>query len=334
VPLIAVTSRGNCTFLTKALAAMSRGAYATIIVDYKGESSTITMSADTVVSRPCISISYDAGRALLSAPGCNVSVTTTNDDDDGNGGTSDGNMFPLYTKAIVFAILIVGVVFVLCVYCQSSVRHLIITNRLRAREAEAAALAMADRARAEARLKTLPVVVYIPTSGGTPDNCAICIEEFLEGVELRELPCSHQFHLTCIDPWLLSNQTCPLCKASILEPYEVVVAQHGPRLAAASPHTDTPPPTGVVPELHGVQSALGAGSMSMVPMAALSDTDNGGNATDSSNISGSFGMFPLQDDPSPSRFSLHTPEPLSPSSYASDSSLLHESERCPSDSFV
>jgi hypothetical protein len=34
---------------------------------------------------------------------------------------------------------------------------------------------------------------------------------------LRVLNCKHEFHKECGDPWLLEHQTCPLCKANILE---------------------------------------------------------------------------------------------------------------------
>eukprot|EP00250_Pteridium_aquilinum_P032898 c4915_g1_i1 orf=194-1354(+) len=48
-------------------------------------------------------------------------------------------------------------------------------------------------------------------------ECCICLSAYEDGVELRELPCSHHFHCTCIDKWLRINATCPLCKFNILK---------------------------------------------------------------------------------------------------------------------
>lgn len=46
-------------------------------------------------------------------------------------------------------------------------------------------------------------------------ECCICLSAYDDGVELRELPCSHHFHCACIDKWLYINATCPLCKYNI-----------------------------------------------------------------------------------------------------------------------
>ncbi|NXI37262.1 RNF43 ligase, partial [Galbula dea] len=46
--------------------------------------------------------------------------------------------------------------------------------------------------------------------------CAICLEEFSEGQELRIITCSHEFHRECVDPWLQQHHTCPLCMFNIL----------------------------------------------------------------------------------------------------------------------
>ncbi len=42
-------------------------------------------------------------------------------------------------------------------------------------------------------------------------SCAVCTESFKYGTQLRQLPCAHVFHITCIDRWLTrSAVTCPL----------------------------------------------------------------------------------------------------------------------------
>ncbi|XP_078484434.1 zinc finger (RING)-10 [Ciona intestinalis] len=46
--------------------------------------------------------------------------------------------------------------------------------------------------------------------------CAICLEVFNENEELRVIPCSHEFHKHCVDPWLKEKLTCPLCNFNIL----------------------------------------------------------------------------------------------------------------------
>ncbi|KAJ7309552.1 hypothetical protein JRQ81_007601, partial [Phrynocephalus forsythii] len=48
------------------------------------------------------------------------------------------------------------------------------------------------------------------------DSCAICLDRFHKNQCLRVLPCLHEFHRDCVDPWLLLQQTCPLCKHNIL----------------------------------------------------------------------------------------------------------------------
>jgi hypothetical protein len=46
--------------------------------------------------------------------------------------------------------------------------------------------------------------------------CAICLGEYEVGDQVRTLPCYHQYHLACIDPWLLNVASlCPICKRDL-----------------------------------------------------------------------------------------------------------------------
>ena len=61
-------------------------------------------------------------------------------------------------------------------------------------------------------------------SGATVVECAVCLSA-LEGEEKAKLlpNCNHFFHVDCIDTWLDSHSTCPLCRAEVkprLEPQD------------------------------------------------------------------------------------------------------------------
>jgi hypothetical protein len=47
--------------------------------------------------------------------------------------------------------------------------------------------------------------------------CCICLSKYGDDVELRELPCTHHFHVECVDKWLKINASCPLCKHGVGE---------------------------------------------------------------------------------------------------------------------
>ncbi|CAI9298220.1 unnamed protein product [Lactuca saligna] len=70
-------------------------------------------------------------------------------------------------------------------------------------------------------IDTLPVFTYKSIIGvKNPFDCAVCLCEFEGDDQLRLLPnCSHAFHMDCIDTWLLSHSTCPLCRSNLLSDY-------------------------------------------------------------------------------------------------------------------
>lgn len=86
------------------------------------------------------------------------------------------------------------------------------------------------------------IIAKIPTKSIKSDDkeidndcCAICIEPYKVTDVIRVLPCKHEFHKTCIDPWLLEHRTCPMCKMDILKHYGFVVgSSHGSSSSSSS----------------------------------------------------------------------------------------------------
>ncbi|SPP72667.1 blast:Protein goliath [Drosophila guanche] len=78
---------------------------------------------------------------------------------------------------------------------------------------------------------TKKAIMKIPTKTGKisdekdldSDCCAICIEAYKPTDTIRILPCKHEFHKNCIDPWLIEHRTCPMCKLDVLKFYGYVV---------------------------------------------------------------------------------------------------------------
>ncbi|TQW00517.1 hypothetical protein V2A60_001596 [Cordyceps javanica] len=65
-------------------------------------------------------------------------------------------------------------------------------------------------------------------------GCSICTDDFNVGEDVRVLPCNHQFHPSCVDPWLVNvSGTCPLCR------YDLQPGRHAGDAASAP---ELPPP--------------------------------------------------------------------------------------------
>ncbi|PWA67030.1 Zinc finger, RING/FYVE/PHD-type [Artemisia annua] len=73
-------------------------------------------------------------------------------------------------------------------------------------------------------ISSLPLFVYKLHNEDGNDNklndraleCAICLSLFEDNEIGRKLPgCNHAFHVECIDMWLHSHSTCPICRSSI-----------------------------------------------------------------------------------------------------------------------
>ena len=50
------------------------------------------------------------------------------------------------------------------------------------------------------------------------ERCTVCLMEFETGDDVRTLNCSHNFHIDCIDRWLVYNKKCPVCRIDMDKP--------------------------------------------------------------------------------------------------------------------
>ncbi|PAN23848.1 hypothetical protein PAHAL_4G124100 [Panicum hallii] len=62
-----------------------------------------------------------------------------------------------------------------------------------------------------------PAFPYEPPAAPAPSDCAVCLEAMKAGEPARRLPaCAHAFHVGCIDMWLDSHATCPVCRCDVV----------------------------------------------------------------------------------------------------------------------
>ncbi|KAK1370620.1 putative excision repair cross-complementing 1 ercc1 [Heracleum sosnowskyi] len=135
------------------------------------------------------------------------------------------------SMAIIIAVLVTALFFMgfFSIYLrrcsQSSEGSVRATLSMRSRRAAAA------RGLDATAIDALPTLAYSEVKGlhigkGALE-CAVCLNEFEDEETLRLLPkCDHVFHLECIDMWLASHTTCPVCRADLVpvagEPVEVM----------------------------------------------------------------------------------------------------------------
>ncbi|PIN07127.1 hypothetical protein CDL12_20309 [Handroanthus impetiginosus] len=152
----------------------------------------------------------------------------------GSPGNENGNQqYPNYARfspsmAIIIVVLIAALFFM--GFFSIYIRHC--SDSSGSASSIRRALSMRARRAAAARgldpsvIETFPTFSYSEVKdhkiGKGTLECAVCLNEFEENDTLRLLPkCDHVFHPECIDAWLESHVTCPVCRANLVpEPGE------------------------------------------------------------------------------------------------------------------
>ncbi|KAL4452673.1 hypothetical protein ABPG75_008335 [Micractinium tetrahymenae] len=103
----------------------------------------------------------------------------------------------------------------------------------------------ASQAAAQRAVRSLPALAVRPKGArGEPgegqavaragEPCSVCHDEFREGEEVLELPCSHNYHKDCLLPWLETHNTCPVCRYELPAEDPSVEARRRQRADAAA----------------------------------------------------------------------------------------------------
>ncbi|KAF9406853.1 hypothetical protein BGZ94_002927 [Podila epigama] len=124
---------------------------------------------------------------------------------------SDDPVYNLSFKIIVFHVCIIGFYFM---PCSTLLLTRVLPSSMAAGMTRTATKPMIDN------LGSTPMTEDL--FGGDPEEatCAICLGDYRPEEEIRFLPCQHHFHLDCIDQWLKTDKSCPLCKHDIDKPME------------------------------------------------------------------------------------------------------------------
>lgn len=61
-------------------------------------------------------------------------------------------------------------------------------------------------------IEAMKTVMISEEDGGCDCECPICLEDWENGVEWREMPCGHKYHGGCIEKWLGIHGSCPVCR--------------------------------------------------------------------------------------------------------------------------
>lgn len=125
----------------------------------------------------------------------------------------------LIATAVAASVSVLGLALLLHLY----ICHVRRRNRSRA-DAAATVLQAAEPKAPKTGLDpsaiaALPTAAYEEAPGGEPGECAICLGAARQGDAVRVLPsCAHVFHVPCVDTWLASSSSCPVCRALVEPP--------------------------------------------------------------------------------------------------------------------
>eukprot|EP00732_Lithocolla_globosa_P002627 Lithocolla_globosa_v1_NODE_1774_length_2345_cov_78.798253.p1 type:complete len:347 gc:universal NODE_1774_length_2345_cov_78.798253:46-1086(+) len=205
---IALIERGDCTFSVKIRNAGSTGFTAAIVYDNQVSAPLVTMAPDAESQAtsnsaiPSVFITNKNGDFLVRQLKKEELLVTV-------GPVEHAGINNHWTVIVFIGILaiLISSFFILVFLIIEIYRQ----RRLRAESM--------PKPVPEQIVINLPIRVVDEADVKNPDGnltCAVCLDDFEVGEQVRELPCTHDFHVHCIDPWLLRHsRLCPTCKRDV-----------------------------------------------------------------------------------------------------------------------
>ncbi|KAF9148302.1 hypothetical protein BG015_009978 [Linnemannia schmuckeri] len=126
--------------------------------------------------------------------------------------TTNDPIYSLSFKIIIFHVSVIGFYFL---PCSSLLLTRVLPISMPSGLTRTATKLMIDK------LGSTPMVEGMFGGDAEEATCAICLGDYKPNETIRFLPCQHHFHLECVDQWLATDKSCPLCKHDIDKPLDI-----------------------------------------------------------------------------------------------------------------
>nr|XP_053630546.1 RING finger protein 150-like isoform X2 [Cherax quadricarinatus] len=304
-PWVALVSRGHCSDREKVANSLALNASAILVYarDNHAHLQNIALSSFSRHHGVVVFLGHQQGEDLaqMVENGTKVFVSITQGQDVKYKVTNINRTSVLFVSVSFIILMVISLAWLIFYYIQRF-RYIHAKDRLARHLCSAAKKALA-------KIPVKSIKSGDKEVSADCECCAVCIEPYQVADTVRTLPCKHEFHKNCVDPWLLDHRTCPMCKMDILKFYGYILSDSEesvlqvdvlddtsggeaearlptPPPAPANPHT-TPDSQGMVvaqAEASNVNAACEAWSGSPVPDTPISPVHQPQSAATSSSI--------------------------------------------------
>lgn len=59
----------------------------------------------------------------------------------------------------------------------------------------------------------------LSTASCSNETCAVCLEDFRIDENVNVCPCTHGYHIECLNNWLKVRSACPICQSELITAY-------------------------------------------------------------------------------------------------------------------